>query len=56
MIGRAIEILDERTNDPCVCVRVGVSERVAMEWLGVAPCPSIYRQDGGLVENKHAIS
>jgi hypothetical protein len=59
--------VDERSNDPCACVGVGVRGEVSchgMAWGGMrgGPCPSIYRQDEGirgrrrgLVGDKHVL-
>jgi hypothetical protein len=51
--------MNDQTNEHIICLCcacVGVGEWVAMKWLGVAPCPFIYRQGGGLVVDKHEIS
>jgi hypothetical protein len=43
---------NERPNDHCACVGVGVGEVSCheMAWSGSreGPCPSIYRQGGGI--------
>jgi hypothetical protein len=45
---------NERSNDPCACVGVGVGGGEVscheMAWGGLrgGPCPSIYRQGGGI--------